>query len=74
MPISPYRSLREAASHSTPSTAVDLPAPALQGLKPANGASISWFDQVRIYPVSHDEVLRYDPHGLCFWNINTPTS
>jgi len=32
----------------------------------------SWFDQVQLYPIMPDEIHRYDPDGLCFWNVNTP--
>jgi len=33
---------------------------------------ISWFPQVRVRTLQPDEVKRYDPSGLAFWNLNTP--
>jgi molybdopterin-guanine dinucleotide biosynthesis protein A len=33
---------------------------------------ISWFPQVNVLTISGDELLRYDPQGLAFWNVNTP--
>ena len=33
---------------------------------------ISWFPQVEVLTLSGDELLRYDPQGLSFWNVNTP--
>jgi molybdopterin-guanine dinucleotide biosynthesis protein A len=33
---------------------------------------ISWFPQVEVLTLSGDEMLRYDPHQLAFWNVNTP--
>jgi molybdopterin-guanine dinucleotide biosynthesis protein A len=32
----------------------------------------SWFSQVQLYPMQPDEIRRYDPDGVCFWNVNTP--
>ena len=33
---------------------------------------ISWFPQVKVRILPPDEVKRYDPSGLAFWNLNTP--
>ena len=33
---------------------------------------ISWFPQVKVRKISPEELGRYDPQGLAFWNINTP--
>jgi len=33
---------------------------------------ISWFPQVKVRILQPDEVKRYDPSGLAFWNLNTP--
>ena len=33
---------------------------------------ISWFPQVKVRIMRPDEVARYDPNGLTFWNLNTP--
>jgi molybdopterin-guanine dinucleotide biosynthesis protein A len=33
---------------------------------------ISWFPQVRVRKLSPEEIARYDPDGLAFWNLNTP--
>jgi molybdopterin-guanine dinucleotide biosynthesis protein A len=33
---------------------------------------ISWFSQVRVWTLSADELRRYDPDGIAFWNLNTP--
>jgi len=33
---------------------------------------ISWFPQVKVRILQPDEVKRYDPSGLTFWNLNTP--
>ncbi len=33
---------------------------------------ISWFPQVKIRRLTPDELVRYDPEGLAFWNVNTP--
>lgn len=33
---------------------------------------ISWFEQVRVRPVTVEEMLRLDPDGRAFWNLNTP--
>jgi molybdopterin-guanine dinucleotide biosynthesis protein A len=32
----------------------------------------SWFPEVKLYTLTHDEVETFDPSGLCFWNLNTP--
>jgi len=34
---------------------------------------ISWFPQVKVRILRPDEVARYDPTGLAFWNLNTPS-
>ncbi len=33
---------------------------------------IAWFPQVRVRVLTSDEINRYDPLGLAFWNVNTP--
>jgi molybdenum cofactor guanylyltransferase len=33
---------------------------------------IAWFPQVMVRVLTSDEVKRYDPTGLAFWNVNTP--
>jgi molybdopterin-guanine dinucleotide biosynthesis protein A len=33
---------------------------------------IAWFPQVKIRILTPEELKRYDPSGLAFWNVNTP--
>jgi molybdopterin-guanine dinucleotide biosynthesis protein A len=33
---------------------------------------IAWFPSVKVRELSTEEVARFDPSGLCFWNVNTP--
>ena len=33
---------------------------------------IAWFPQVKVRVLTSEEVKRYDPLGLAFWNVNTP--
>jgi len=33
---------------------------------------IAWFPQVKVRVLTSDEIKRYDPLGLAFWNVNTP--
>jgi molybdopterin-guanine dinucleotide biosynthesis protein A len=33
---------------------------------------ISWFPAVRVRRLTPEELARYDPEGLAFWNVNTP--
>jgi molybdopterin-guanine dinucleotide biosynthesis protein A len=33
---------------------------------------ISWFPQVKVRVLAPEEIKRYDPSGLAFWNVNTP--
>jgi molybdopterin-guanine dinucleotide biosynthesis protein A len=33
---------------------------------------ISWFPQVNLRKLTPDELNRYDPENLAFWNVNTP--
>jgi molybdopterin-guanine dinucleotide biosynthesis protein A len=33
---------------------------------------ISWFPQVIVRKLTPEELARYDPEGLAFWNLNTP--
>lgn len=33
---------------------------------------IAWFPQVKVRVLTPEEVKRYDPTGLAFWNVNTP--
>jgi len=33
---------------------------------------VSWFPSVNVIQISIDELIKYDPYGLAFWNVNTP--
>ncbi|PWH12162.1 MAG: molybdenum cofactor guanylyltransferase [Anaerolineae bacterium] len=33
---------------------------------------ISWFPRVQVRLLQPEEIQPYDPHGLAFWNVNTP--
>ena len=33
---------------------------------------IAWFPQVKVRALTPDEIQKYDPSGLAFWNLNTP--
>jgi molybdopterin-guanine dinucleotide biosynthesis protein A len=33
---------------------------------------IAWFPQVKVRVLTSEEIKRYDPQGLAFWNVNTP--
>jgi len=33
---------------------------------------IAWFPQVKVHILTPEEVKRYDPSSLAFWNVNTP--
>ena len=33
---------------------------------------VGWLPEVKVRIVIPDEVARFDPHGLAFWNLNTP--
>jgi molybdopterin-guanine dinucleotide biosynthesis protein A len=33
---------------------------------------ISWFPRVKVRKLTQEELARYDPDGLAFWNVNTP--
>lgn len=33
---------------------------------------IAWFPQVKVRVLTSEEIQRYDPTGLAFWNVNTP--
>lgn len=33
---------------------------------------ISWHHEANIHFLSADEINHFDPHGLTFWNVNTP--
>ncbi len=33
---------------------------------------IAWFPKVKVRKLTHEELGRYDPDGLAFWNLNTP--
>jgi molybdopterin-guanine dinucleotide biosynthesis protein A len=46
--------------------------PLQQALEAGNWRVDSWFNQVQLYPLPPEEIRRYDPDGLCFWNVNTP--
>jgi molybdopterin-guanine dinucleotide biosynthesis protein A len=33
---------------------------------------ISWFPSVNVIPIAKDDLIKYDPHRIAFWNVNTP--
>lgn len=33
---------------------------------------IAWFPEVKVRILTPDEIKRFDPTGLAFWNVNTP--
>jgi len=33
---------------------------------------IAWFPRVKVRVLTPEEIKRYDPSGLAFWNVNTP--
>ncbi len=33
---------------------------------------VSWFPSVKVRKFTREELTRYDPDGLAFWNVNTP--
>jgi molybdenum cofactor guanylyltransferase len=33
---------------------------------------IAWFPQVKVRVLTSEELKRFDPDGLAFWNVNTP--
>jgi molybdopterin-guanine dinucleotide biosynthesis protein A len=33
---------------------------------------VAWFPQVKVRRLTSEEIKRYDPQGLAFWNVNTP--
>jgi molybdopterin-guanine dinucleotide biosynthesis protein A len=33
---------------------------------------VAWFPQVKVRVLTSEEIKRYDPLGLAFWNVNTP--
>jgi hypothetical protein len=33
---------------------------------------IGWLQEVSVRIVLLEEAARFDPHGLAFWNLNTP--
>jgi molybdopterin-guanine dinucleotide biosynthesis protein A len=39
---------------------------------PAIETAIAWFPDVKVRVLQHEEVRKYDPAGLAFWNLNTP--
>ena len=41
-------------------------------LKAGRLKMIGWLSQVNIQVVQPEEVARFDPYGLAFWNLNTP--
>ena len=46
--------------------------PVQQALESGKWRVDSWFNQVQLYPLQPEEIRRYDPDGVCFWNVNTP--
>ncbi len=47
-------------------------APIATAIEAGKWRMISWFPQVKIRTLRPDELARYDPEGLAFWNVNTP--
>jgi len=43
-----------------------------EALEGGEKRTIGFFPRVRVLPVEEDELRRFDPHGLSFFNINTP--
>jgi molybdopterin-guanine dinucleotide biosynthesis protein A len=33
---------------------------------------ISWFPSVNVIPIAKDDLIKYDPYRIAFWNVNTP--
>ena len=33
---------------------------------------IAWFPKVKVHILAPEEIGRFDPEGLAFWNVNTP--
>jgi molybdopterin-guanine dinucleotide biosynthesis protein A len=33
---------------------------------------VAWFPEVKVRVITPDEIRRYDPKHLAFWNVNTP--
>lgn len=47
--------------------------PAIQSaIEAGQWRMISWFPKVRLRKLTPNELARYDPEGLVFWNVNTP--
>ena len=47
--------------------------PAIESAMEANQwRVISWLPQVKVRKLTADELGRYDPQNLAFWNVNTP--
>jgi len=44
----------------------------LQAMQTGKWRVDSWFSQVQLFTMQPEEILQYDPDGLCFWNVNTP--
>jgi molybdopterin-guanine dinucleotide biosynthesis protein A len=40
-------------------------------LKAGNLKLIGWFKEVKAREIPPEEISRFDPHGLAFWNVNT---
>jgi molybdopterin-guanine dinucleotide biosynthesis protein A len=41
-------------------------------IKTGKRRTISWHKDAQIHILPPDDVLKYDPHGITFWNLNTP--
>jgi molybdopterin-guanine dinucleotide biosynthesis protein A len=37
-----------------------------------NRRVISWHADAKIHTIPTEEILKFDPHGIAFWNVNTP--
>lgn len=41
-------------------------------IKAGNRRVISWHADAKIHIIPTEEILKFDPHGITFWNVNTP--
>jgi molybdopterin-guanine dinucleotide biosynthesis protein A len=37
-----------------------------------NRKAISWHAEAKIHIIPPEEIFQFDPHGIAFWNVNTP--
>ena len=43
-----------------------------RGLKAGMKRLIEWHPMVKVCEMGEEEIMKYDPHGRAFFNINTP--